>query len=120
MIIERQIEFDKVKELWEALAMTDGAKAKIREASICFSENELRKQLRDTTEARDLIEKMGTPPFQNISEIMEILKIAEKGDCLTPYQLERVEKPWRLKRLCLIVLWHSVACMLLVNRRIYV
>ena len=52
----------------------------------------MKKQLRDTTEARFLIEKMGTPPLQNITEIKEVLVIAEKGDCLTPYQLERVEK----------------------------
>ena len=30
--------------------------------------------------------------MQNISEIKEILSIAEKGDCLTAYQLERVER----------------------------
>ena len=92
MNIERQIEFDKVKDIWADLAITDWAKEKIREASLYFSENELRKQLRDTTDARFLIEKLGTPPLQNISEIKEILLIAEKGDCLTPYQLERVEK----------------------------
>ena len=92
MNIERQIEFDKIKEIWANLAITDWAKEKIREVSLFFSENELRKQLRDTTDARNLIEKMGTPPLQNISEIKDILLIAEKGDCLTPYQLERVEK----------------------------
>ena len=92
MNIERQIEFDKVKEMWANLAITDLAKEKIREVSLCFSENELRKQLKDTTDARFLIEKLGTPPLQNISEIKDILLIAEKGDCLTPYQLERVEK----------------------------
>ena len=92
MNIERQIEFDKVKDIWADLAITDWAKGKIREASLYFSENELRKQLRDTTDARFLIEKLGTPPLQNISEIKEILLIDEKGDCLTPYQLERVEK----------------------------
>ena len=32
---------------------------KIREAGLYFSENELRKQLRDTTDARNMIEKMG-------------------------------------------------------------
>ncbi|MCI8508727.1 MAG: DNA mismatch repair protein MutS [Lachnospiraceae bacterium] len=92
MNIDKQIEFDKVKEIWADLAITDTAKEKIREASLCFSENELRKQLRDTTDAKNLIEKLGTPPLQNISEIKEILLIADKGGCLTPYQLERVEK----------------------------
>ncbi len=91
MNIERQIEFNKVKEIWSDLAITDWAKEKIRETSLYYSEIELRKQLKDTTDARSLIEKIGTPPLQNISEIKDILLIAEKGDCLTPYQLERVE-----------------------------
>lgn len=92
MDIEKQIEFDKVKAIWADLAVTDWAKEKIMETAILLSENELRKQLRDTTNARRLIEKLGTPPLQNITEMKEILLIAEKGDCLTPYQLERVEK----------------------------
>lgn len=32
MNIERQIEFDKVKEIWAELAVTDWAKERIREA----------------------------------------------------------------------------------------
>ncbi|MBQ9983507.1 MAG: DNA mismatch repair protein MutS [Lachnospiraceae bacterium] len=92
MNIDRQIEFNKVKEIWADLAITDWAKERIRETSLCFSENELKKQLRDTTDARELIEKTGNPPLQNIAEIKNILLIVEKGDCLTPYQLERVEK----------------------------
>ena len=92
MNIEKQIEFDKVKELWAELAVTDWAKERIREARVYFSETDLRKQLRDTTDARCLIEKLGMPPLQNMTEIKEALLIAEKGDCLTPYQLERVEK----------------------------
>ncbi len=92
MNIERQIEFDKVKDIWADLAITDCAKEKIREATLYFSETELKKQLRDTTDARFLIEKLGTPPLQNITEIKEVLLIVGKGDCLTPYQLERVER----------------------------
>ena len=92
MNIERQIEFDKVKDIWAELAITDWAKEKIREATLYFSETELKKQLRDTTDARFLIEKLGVPPLQNMTEIKEALSIAEKGDCLTPYQLERVER----------------------------
>ena len=92
MNIERQIEFDKVKDIWTDLAITDWAKERIREVTLYFSETELKKQLRDTTDARFLIEKLGTPPLQNITEIKEVLMIVEKGECLIPYQLERVEK----------------------------
>ena len=38
------------------------------------------------------MEKLGMPPLQNVSEIKEIMESAKKGDYLTPYQLERVEK----------------------------
>ena len=92
MNIDKQIEFDKVKEMWADLAITDYAKERIGEIKLCLSESELKKQLRDTTDARYMIEIAGTPPLQNITEIKDILSIVEKGDCLTPYQLERVEK----------------------------
>lgn len=92
MNIDQQIEFDKIKKQWKDLAVTDKAKETIAETGCYLSESELRKQLRDTTNSRILIERVGTPPLQNVAEAKEILTIAEKGDCLTPYQLERVEK----------------------------
>lgn len=92
MYIEKNIEFDKIKAKWLELAVTESAKEEIRNMTIYLSESELKRKLKDTTDSRKMIEKCGTPPLANIDEIKEILVIAEKGDCLTPYQLERVEK----------------------------
>ena len=92
MNIEKHIEFDKIKERWMSLAVTDHAKEMIAKVSCYLEESELRKQLKDTTNSKILLEKLGVPPLQNVAEAKEILTIAEKGDCLTPYQLERVEK----------------------------
>ena len=92
MNIEKHIEFDKIKERWMSLAVTDHAKEMIAKVSCYLAESELRKQLKDTTNSKILLEKLGVPPLQNVAEAKEILTIAEKGDCLTPYQLERVEK----------------------------
>ncbi len=92
MNIERQIEFDVIKEQWKKLAVTDQAKEMVTEVTCYLVESDLRKQLRDTTNSKILLEKLGTPPLQNVAEAKEILIIAGKGDCLTPYQLERVEK----------------------------
>ena len=89
---ENMIEFHKIKEMWMEQTVTEDAKDKIRALSVYLSELELRKHLRDTTESRKLIEKFGTPPLQNVEEIKEILAAAQKGDCLSTYQLERVEK----------------------------
>ena len=92
MDTEKQIEFDKIKMIWSELAVTGKAKESIKEAGVYLAERELGKQLRDTTDSRDMIEKLGTPPLQNVDEIREIMQIAEKGNCLTPHQLERVER----------------------------
>jgi dsDNA-specific endonuclease/ATPase MutS2 len=92
MDTEKQIEFHKIKEIWSQLAVTQRAKERIAETTFILSEGELKKQLRDTTDSREMIEKLGTPPLQNVDEIKEIMMAAEKGDCLTPYQLERVER----------------------------
>ncbi len=91
MNIEKQIELDKVKEIWQNLAVTEWAKEKISKISFYLNESELRGELRDTTNSRTLMEKLGAPPLQSLTEIKDIMLIAQKGDCLTPYQLERVE-----------------------------
>lgn len=91
MNIEKQIEFHKIKEMWMNLAVTETAKEKIRELSFYLDERELRRQFRDTTDSRKLIEKLGTPPLQDLTEISDIMMSAQMGDCLTPHQLERVE-----------------------------
>ena len=92
MNINQQIEFDKIKELWAELALTDDAKEKIKETTWCLSETELRLLLKETTDARNMIEKLGMPPLQNVTDIKEVIQIVEKGQSLTPFQLERVEK----------------------------
>lgn len=92
MNIEHQLELDKIKALWATLAATEPARKRIAEHTMILDERQLRKQLKDTTDSRNLMEKLGTPPLQDLSEIREILMAADKGDCLTPYQLERVEK----------------------------
>ena len=92
MDIEKQIEFDKIKQKWKAFAVTEWAKEKINNWSFCLSESELRRQIKDTTDSKEIIEKLGEPPLPDTMEIKEALSAACKGDCLTPYQLERVEK----------------------------
>lgn len=91
-MIDKQIEFDKIKEIWCGEAVTESAKEKIRNVTFFLDENALRKELRDTTNSREMIDKLGNPPLQDVTEIKEILEISEKGDCLTPYQLERVQR----------------------------
>ena len=90
MNTEQLIEFDRIKEIWGALAVTDAAKERIAEAGIFLEEAALNKELRDTTDSREMVEKLGAPPLQNVTELREIMGAAKRSECLTPYQMERV------------------------------
>lgn len=92
MNIEIILEFNKVKEMWQELALTESAREKIKGMTYSLNESELRKNLKDTTDARNFIELWGAPPLTSVEEAKAILTLAEKESCLTPYQLERVEK----------------------------
>ena len=86
---EKIIEFDKIKEKWANHALTVWAKQQIAEITPFLSEAELRKNMRDTTEGRQMLEKCGTPPLVMMEGAEEILRTAEVGDCLMPDQLEK-------------------------------
>ncbi len=90
MNLDKALEFEKVKEIWKGLTVTEGASQRIEEARFILAEPQLRKELKDTSDARKLIEKLGAPPLQSVTEIKDVMEIAKKGDCLTPYQLEKV------------------------------
>ena len=86
----RMLEFDKVIEQLETFANTEKAKEQIRGLRPSLSETEVKASLRTTTEARIMLEKCGTPPVTTLSEIPELILIAEKGGCLTPEQLQKI------------------------------
>jgi len=90
MDMEKALEFDKIKEKWMGLALTQAAKDKIAKTTFYLSEMELRRHIQDTTDSRFLIENCGTPPLVSLEEIPEIIAQAGTGNPLTPYQLERI------------------------------
>lgn len=88
---ERVLEFDKIKGLWLAYAMTERAKTRISEIVPYLSEMELIVALRETTESKLLIEKCGNPPLVSLSGMDEVLLVVSKEDCLSATQLEQVK-----------------------------
>ena len=75
---------EKLKEC----AATENAGNRIMEMVPILSETELRKQQRDTTQARAMIELAGTPPIPAMEHVEEYLQKAVRGDMLLPEQLE--------------------------------
>ena len=92
MNVEFILEFDRIRAKWMELALTKAAREKIADAAYCLEEGRLNKKIKDTSEARELIEKIGTPPLASIDEAKESIELAVKESCLVPYQLERIEK----------------------------
>ena len=90
---DKILEFDKVKEKWMELALTEWAKEKIKDTVPIMSENELLARQRETSEARELLEKSGNPPLVSLSGIRECIQTAAKGDCLSISQLEDMKNP---------------------------
>ncbi|MDE5748728.1 MAG: DNA mismatch repair protein MutS, partial [Acetatifactor sp.] len=85
------LELERIKEIWAQRALTAAARAKIAAAEPILAQRELSAALRETTESRQLLEKFGTPPLVSLEGMEQILRIAEKGDMLSPEQLEQVE-----------------------------
>lgn len=88
---EKILEFNIIRKKWQELALTEGAVKQIEDEKMCMSKTELLSKQRETTEARILIEKNGTPPLVSLNGIEELVETAVKGGCLTPPQLEAVE-----------------------------
>lgn len=76
---DKVLEFDKIKKMWSELALTAWAKEKIEENGLCMSENELTAKQRETSEAREFLEKNGNPPLVSLCGIRECIQTAVKG-----------------------------------------
>ena len=89
---EALLEFNKIKEIWKELALTEWARKQIDEAVPLMEETKVRARLRETTEAKKMMEVYGQPPLVSLEGVKEWMKTAKIGGCLTPEQLEGVER----------------------------
>lgn len=83
------LEFNLILEKLEKFAHTEAAKEKIRDLTPCLKEGEVKKSLRDTTEARTIIDRMGLPPAVSMNGLKEIMNTARQGGCLSAEELEQ-------------------------------
>lgn len=90
MNTEKILEFDQIRRQWKEYALTRSAAEKIDHMAYYLNESELRKNLQDTTDARNLVETCGMPPLVSVDEAKESIARAVKEACLTPGQLEGI------------------------------
>ena len=84
------LEFDKIIETLAEYAASGQAKEIIRNLVPFISESELKKNLSDTTQARQMLDSIGTPPAASMENMEELLGKAVRYDLLMPEELEQV------------------------------
>ncbi len=87
---ETVLEFNKIKNMWSDLALMQATKTKIMETTPCLDESELLLLQKQTTEARDMLEKCGMPPIPSFTDVAQIMDIARKEFHLSAEQLETI------------------------------
>lgn len=84
------LEFDKIKEMLCNNAVSDEAKAKLALLEPSLSESEVTAKINDTTQARKILDTMGSAPLASMKDISTLLELAQKGAMLIPEQLNQI------------------------------
>lgn len=90
MDINKILEFSNIKEKLMNHCCTEAAKIRVSKLEPFMSETEIFTQMRETSEARILLEKGGNPPITEMQDMEEYIITATQGGCLTAEQLEKV------------------------------
>lgn len=83
----KALEYDKILSMLSNYAVSDRAKNKLLELKPYLNERDVKAKITDTTEAREILEHIGTPPLAAMKETEMLLELTEKGAMLLPEQL---------------------------------
>jgi dsDNA-specific endonuclease/ATPase MutS2 len=86
----KALEFNKILEMLSDYAVSENAKQKLLNLRPLLSEREVIAKIKDTTEARIILDHIGTPPLAAMKDIGMLLELAEKGAMLIPEQLTQI------------------------------
>jgi|GEM_PF-3518798 len=84
------LEFYKILNKLEEYSYTENAKQKFRELTPYLSENRVASALNETSEAKKILESIGTPPLISMKDIGRLLTLSNQGGMLTATELEYV------------------------------
>ena len=86
------LEFDQIRTILANYAVTEYGQQRLGSLSPTLEESKVLAALRDTSDARKVIDTVGNPPLTAMKELRPMLTIAEKGGMLLPEQLERIQQ----------------------------
>ncbi|AFQ45101.1 endonuclease MutS2 [Desulfosporosinus meridiei] len=81
------LEFNIILETLAEHALSQKAREKLLSLKPFLNERECKAKMQETTEARKILEGIGTPPLASMKELDKILDLTEKGSMLAPEQL---------------------------------
>ncbi len=84
------LEFNRILGDLSEFALCESAKNKILELKPFLSERDCKRHTNDTSEAKRIIDSIGTPPIAAMVDLEKVLILAQKGSMLTPQQLTAV------------------------------
>ncbi len=84
------LEFNIILEKLSELALSENAKARLLKLEPFMNERECKRNIADTSDAKRILETMGSPPIAAMYELSKTLELAKKGAMLTPLQLTEV------------------------------
>ncbi len=87
---EMILEFQSIREMLCANAVTEQGKRQLMELAPFYEEDRCREKLAETTQARAVMEAFGTPPLPVMKDMEKTLILCEKEGFLTAEQLEQV------------------------------
>ena len=86
------LEFNKILEKLCDNALSEKAKEQILDIKPILEQRKLLNKITETTDAKKIIEALGTPPLGCLSGIYKTLVLCEKGSMLTPEQLTQISQ----------------------------
>ena len=84
------LEYIEILEKLSKSAISKEAKELCHKLEPFYNELQLRKEMRDTTQAKILLNTFGNPPLPLMEHIDEYIKMASKGDLLSAYEISSV------------------------------
>lgn len=86
----KSLEFNKIIEMLCENAVSENTKQRFLQLKPYLSEREVIAKIKDTTEARKILDHIGSAPIASMKDIKMLLELAEKGAMLIPQQLTQV------------------------------
>ena len=90
--INGMLEFDKIRELLKEGASTERAREWIDALVPILDQERAEAAIEETTEARKVLDSLGTPPSGSTQEVREIAQEAELGSLLGAQQLDQIRQ----------------------------